>query len=187
MSTPRLPAPRELRTQTAGVSVPTAPRGTTPRQKQRAAAPRLAKSAASGAASAWQAGGASPYGKPRLPTPRRAGPPEGAARVQPKAAPAPAADEDGRSALANIKSQQADVADRKEALDRRLRLLDRMETDSVAQLSSSRRIALEITQLKNALAADPPPKGHARKEMEQSLMQLCAQARALIAVDAVPA
>jgi hypothetical protein len=78
------------------------------------------------------------------------------------------------------------VAD-KQALDRRVRLPDRMEADSVTKLVTSRRIALEISQTKNALAADRPPKGHARKEMEQSLMQLCAQARALIAVDAVPA
>ena len=83
--------------------------------------------------------------------------------------------------MASLRSQQAKVAEKKEALDRRLRLLDRMEADSAAQLATSRRIAADIKLLKTQLAADPPPRGEQRKEMERSLMALCKQARALIA------
>jgi uncharacterized protein involved in exopolysaccharide biosynthesis len=85
--------------------------------------------------------------------------------------------------MAALRSQQAEVAEKKLALDRRLRLLDRMEADSAAQLATSRQIAADIRALKTKLASDPPPRGQQRKEMEQSLMALCKQARALIAAE----
>ena len=122
----------------------------------------------------------SPYGKPTPPTRRRTGPPTGAARAR-KVAPKDKSSSQGAAAMASLRSQQAKVAEKKEALDRRLRLLDRMEADSAAQLATSRRIAADIKLLKTQLAADPPPRGEQRKEMERSLMALCKQARALIA------
>ena len=85
--------------------------------------------------------------------------------------------------MADLRSQQKEVAEKKLALDRRLRLLDRMEADSAAQLETSRKIAADITALKTKLASDPSPRGEQRKEMEQSLMVLCKQARALIAAE----
>lgn len=124
----------------------------------------------------------SPYGKPQPPTPRRRGAPVGKARPR-KATPRSMGASQGSDAMAALRSQQAEVAEKKEALDRRLRLLDRMEADSAAQLATSRQIAADIKTLKTKLASDPPPRGQQRKEMEQSLLTLCKQARALITLD----
>jgi len=124
----------------------------------------------------------SPYGKPPPQTRRCIGPPIGAARPRSRAAPrSDGKPQGGAAAMAALRSQQAEVAEKKLALERRLRLLDRMEADSAAQLAASRKIAADITALKTNLASDPPPRAEQRKEMEQSLMVLCKQARALIA------
>ena len=163
----------------------------TPRGAAAAATtPRGAAAAATTPRAGAVPAAASPYGKSPRPTRRRTGAPTGAARPPRKAAAKAAAaaagqadDQDHHAQLAEIRSQQAEVADKALALDRRLRLLDRMEADSAAQLATSRRIAVEIKSLKTKLAADPPPRGQQRKEMEHSLLTLCKQARALIAVD----
>lgn len=124
----------------------------------------------------------SPYGEAPPPTRRRVGPPAGAARPR-KAAPKTDGAPQSAASMAALRSQQAEVAEKKLALDRRLRLLDRMEADSAAQLATSRQIAADIRMLKTNLASDPPPRGEQRKQMEQSLMALCKQARALIAAE----
>lgn len=130
---------------------------------------------------AWS-GMSSPYGEAPPPTRRRKGPPAGATRPR-KAAIKTNGSASGAAAIASLRSQQAEVEEKRLALDRRLRLLDRMEADSAAQLETSRRIAADIKMLKTKLASDPPPRGEQRKEMEQSLMVLCKQARALIAAE----